>query len=129
MWHLDQGAEKYLGWLRSSFASFPGVSVVKNPPANIGDMASILGIGKIPMPWSNSASVPQLLSQCVRAWKPQLLSPCALEPVLSNRRSHCTLQLESSPSSPQLEKSPHISEDQNQYKKKVVLLVRSRRVG
>ena len=27
---------------------FPGGSVVKNPPANAGDMASVLGLGRSP---------------------------------------------------------------------------------
>ena len=33
--------------------------------------------------------VPQLLSLCSRARKPQLLKPAWLEPVLCNKRSHC----------------------------------------
>ena len=32
---------------------FPGVSVVKNQPANAGDMGSIPGLGISHMPWSN----------------------------------------------------------------------------
>ena len=32
---------------------FPGGSVVKNPPANAGDMGSILGLGRSHMPRSN----------------------------------------------------------------------------
>ena len=30
------------------FLGFPGGSVVKNPPANAGDMSSILGLGRSP---------------------------------------------------------------------------------
>ena len=30
------------------YMGFPGGSVVKNPPANAGDVGSILGLGKIP---------------------------------------------------------------------------------
>ena len=41
---------------------FPGGSVVKNPPANAGDMGSIPGPGRLHMPWSNSAQEPQLMS-------------------------------------------------------------------
>ena len=37
---------------------------------------------------SNLARAPQLLSLCSRAWKPQLLSPRALEPMLCRKRSH-----------------------------------------
>ena len=41
------------------------------------------------MPPSNYAHMPLLLSLCSRALEQQLLSPCALEPVLHNKRSHC----------------------------------------
>ena len=32
---------------------FPGGAVVKNPPANAGDMDSIPGLGRSHVPWSN----------------------------------------------------------------------------
>ena len=32
---------------------FPGGTVVKNPPANAGDMGSCPGPGRSHMPWSN----------------------------------------------------------------------------
>ena len=32
---------------------FPGGTMVKNPPANAGDMGSIPGPGRSHMPWSN----------------------------------------------------------------------------
>ena len=32
---------------------FPGGAVVKNPPANAGDMGSSPGLGRSHMPWSN----------------------------------------------------------------------------
>ena len=32
---------------------FPGGAVVKNPPANVGDMGSIPSPGRSHMPWSN----------------------------------------------------------------------------
>ena len=32
---------------------FPGGTVVKNPPANVGDTGSIPGPGRSHMPWSN----------------------------------------------------------------------------
>ena len=63
--------------------------MVENPPANAGDMGSSPGPGISHMPWSNSARVPQLLSQSARASEPQLLKPTRLEPVLRNKRSHC----------------------------------------
>ena len=45
---------------------FPGGAVVKNLPANAGDMGSSPGPGR--------SHVPQLLSLCSRAHKPKLLS-------------------------------------------------------
>ena len=43
---------------------FPGGSVVKNLPANVGDTGSIPGPGRSHVPWSNQARAPQLLSLC-----------------------------------------------------------------
>ena len=54
---------------------FPGGAVVKNPPANAGDMGSSPGLGRSHMPRSNQAGAPQLLSLHSRAREPQLLSP------------------------------------------------------
>ena len=56
---------------------FPGGAVVKNPPANAGDMSSSPGPGRSHMPQSNEARAPQLLSLHSRAREPQLLSPRA----------------------------------------------------
>ena len=56
---------------------FPGGAVVKNPPANAGDMGLSPGPGRSHMPRSNKAHAPQLLSLHSRARKPQLLSPRA----------------------------------------------------
>ena len=53
---------------------FPGGSVVKNPPANAGDMGSSPGPGRSHMLRSNEARVLQLLSLSSRARRPQLLS-------------------------------------------------------
>ena len=53
---------------------FPGGAVVKNPPANAGDMGSSPGLGRSHMPWSNQTHVPQLLSLRSRAREPQLLN-------------------------------------------------------
>ena len=54
--------------------SVPGSSVVKNPPANVGNTGSIPGPERSHMPRSTQACAPQLLSLCSRAWKHQLLS-------------------------------------------------------
>ena len=55
---------------------FPGGTVVKNPPANAGDVGSIPGLGRSHMPRSNEVRAPQLLSLCSRAREPQLLNQC-----------------------------------------------------
>ena len=60
---------KKLSW------GFPGGSVVKNPPANAGDMGSISDPGRSHMLWSNRAHAPQLLSLRSGAREPQLLNP------------------------------------------------------
>ena len=52
---------------------FPGGAVVKNLPANTGDMGSIPGPGRYHMLRSSWACAPQLLSLCSRAREPQLL--------------------------------------------------------
>ena len=64
----------------------------KNPPANAGDRGTIPGLGRFHMQRSTHARVPQLLSLCSRAHKLQLLKSkrLDLEPVLCNKRSHCT---------------------------------------
>ena len=54
----------------------PGGAVVKNPPANAGDLGLSPGPGRSHMLRSNQAHVPQLLK------------PVCLEPVLHNKRSH-----------------------------------------
>ena len=59
------------------FWDFPGGTVVRNLPANVGGTGSIPGQGRSHMPRNNWARVPQLLSLCSRAHKPQLLSPRA----------------------------------------------------
>ena len=58
-------------------SDFPGGTVVKNPPANVGDTGSSPGPGRFHMPQSKEACVPQLLSLHSRAHEPQLLSPRA----------------------------------------------------
>ena len=46
---------------------FPGGSVVKNQPANAGDMGLIPGLGGSRLPRSNQGPRPQVLSLCSRA--------------------------------------------------------------
>ena len=65
---------------------FPGGAVVKNPPANAGDTGLSPALGRSPMPQSNQARAPQLLSLRSRAHVPQLLKPPRLDPVLRNEK-------------------------------------------
>ena len=67
---------------------FPCGTVVKNPPANAGDMGSSPGLGRSHMPQSNWARVPQLLDLHSGAGEAQLLKPVRLEPMLRNGRNH-----------------------------------------
>ena len=63
--------------------------MVKNPPANAGDMGLIPDLRRFHVPWGNQARVLQLLSLCCRAWELQLLSPYATttEPKCSGARA------------------------------------------
>ena len=67
--------KELLSRIYKELLGFPGGAVVKNPPANAGDMGSSPGPGRFHMLRSNSARAPQLLSLCSRACKSQLLSP------------------------------------------------------
>ena len=63
---------------------FPGDPVVKNLPANAGDIGVIPGPGRF-----HNAS--EQLSPCTTATEPtsrNYESPCALEPMLCNKKSH-----------------------------------------
>ena len=76
----------------------PGGPVVKNPPANAGDMGLIPGLGRSHLLWDNYACVLQLLKPlCPRARAPQQETP--------SQREACSLQLECSHHLPQLESS------------------------
>ena len=109
--HLAASNRKlnYSGFKRR-VRGFPGGSVVKNPPASAGDSGSIPDPGRSPMPWSNQAHAPQLLSLCSRAWESQRRRPmhpriCALQ-----QGSHWNKKASSAARehlhSPPLEKSP-----------------------
>ena len=63
--------------LKTLIQGFPDGSVVKNLPANTGDMDSTSDQGRSHMPQGNQAHAPQLLSLFSRAGEPQLLSPHA----------------------------------------------------
>ena len=49
----EQERLKHLVILENSNSGFPGGAVVKNLPANAGDMGSSPGLGRSHMPWSN----------------------------------------------------------------------------
>ena len=57
---------------------FPGDSVVKNPPANVGDTGLILDLGRSHMLQSSQARTPQLLSpRAVTTEACKALQPCS----------------------------------------------------
>ena len=76
------------------YGDFPGGAVVKNPPANAGDMGSIPDLERSHMPQGNYARAPQLL-------KPARHTREATSP---QREAHATAT-KSSSHSPQPEKA------------------------
>ena len=80
-----------------SLKGFPGGAVVKNPPANAGDMGSCPGPGRSHMPRSGWAREPQLLS--LRVW-----SLCSATGEAATVRGPHTA-MKSGPRLPQLEKA------------------------
>ena len=48
----DRATELMIAKSRN-LGDFPGGTVVKNPPANVGNVGSIPGPGRSHMPWSN----------------------------------------------------------------------------
>ena len=73
---------------------FPGGTVVKNLPANAGDMGLIpgLGLGRPHMPRSNKAQAPRLVSLCSGAREPQLVSLRATTTEARVPRAHALQQ-------------------------------------
>ena len=61
--------------LKSTWEDFPSGPVVKNPPANAGDMGSIPDLG---------TKIPHIVGQL----SPQLLKPAPREPALCSKRNH-----------------------------------------
>ena len=61
--------------IKKAWENFPGGPVVKNPPANVGDMGLILDSKRFHMP------------QDTQAHSLQLLSSCALKPVSAARET------------------------------------------
>ena len=81
--------------LRTVLLGFPGGSVVKNPPATVEDTGLVPGLGRLHRARGSWACVRQLLNQCLRGCKLQLLKPtcpraCALQREAPAARSSCT---------------------------------------
>ena len=95
---------------------FPGGSVVKNLPANIGDTDSNSDPGKSHMPWRQlSPSTTATESLCTRArspnyWCPLTLEMCCTAREVATMRNLC-LGAREQPLLLQLESSPRSSED------------------
>ena len=85
-------------YLKRSARGFPAGAVVKNLPANAGDMGSSPGLGRSHMLRSSWAREPQLLS--LRVWS---LCSAAREAAIV-RGPHTAMK--SGPHLPQLEKAP-----------------------
>ena len=103
---------------------FLGGSVVRNPPADAGDMGSSSGLGRSHMPcittiepvlWRPGATTVELM--CCNYW-----SPWALEPMLSIKRGHHNAT-NSRHCSSQPEKSPCSSKDPAQPKINLKILM------
>ena len=62
--------------------------MVKNLPANAGDMGSVPGPGRSHMPQATKP-VSHVLSLCSRVKSRNYWSPCILNPMLHNKTSPC----------------------------------------
>ena len=66
---------QYLVLDQKSLLGFPGDSMVKNPPASVGDMGSIPNSRRFYIPQSNQVQVSQLLSVHSKPLELQLWKP------------------------------------------------------
>ena len=103
--------------LRITPLSFPGGTVVKNPPANAGNTGLSPGLGRSHMPRSNQARAPQLLSLCSRA-RELRLSPWACVPQQEKpqQREACAPQWRVAPARCNWRKPARSNEDPTQLK-------------
>ena len=62
--------------------------MVKNPPANAGEMATNPSLGRSHMQWNNKTHMTQLLRLRSRAPEATNTKPANLEPMLRNKKSH-----------------------------------------
>ena len=61
--------------IKNNILAFAGGSVVKNLPANAGDVGSVSGLGMILHTLEQLSRCTKLLSLCSQAWELQLLKP------------------------------------------------------
>ena len=111
----------YKGRSETTTEGFPDGSVVKNLPANAGDMDSIPGLGQSHMPQAQLSPFattiePVLESLGTSTTEPTDPRACVPQNERSQQWEAHTLQLESSSHSLQLEKSPHSNENPAQPK-------------
>ena len=104
------------------FRDSPGGPVVGILPASAGAMGSIPGLGGFCMPWGNQACVSQLLRLAPQLPKP-VPKVCAPQEKPLQWEA-CTLQLESSPLSPQSGKPMPIREDPAQPENKISICLK-----
>ena len=106
---------------KDNLRDFAAGTVDENRPANTGDTGFIPGLRRFHVLWSKQACVPQLLSLSSRALELQL-KPARLEPMLHNKRGHCSEKPAhhnySSPHSSQLEKA-HVQQRPSTAKNKL----------
>ena len=98
---------KKLCFRTKSLHDMLGGSVVKNPPASVGDTGLTPDLGRSHMPWCtyvNYARAPQPLSLCSRVQEPRLLRPhattislCSTTREATAMRSLCTATTERPP--------------------------------
>ena len=73
--------------------NFPGGLVVKNLPANAGDVGLIPGLGRTHMQWSNLAHAPQLLSVTTQSLSSTRAATTMRSPHTTMKTHPCSLQL------------------------------------
>ena len=98
----------------------PGGPVVKNQPANAGDMGSIPGLRRFLMMWGNKACVPQLRSPCSTTREATREATAMRGPLTAMKTSSC--QLEKDPAWQQRPNTAHPPQKSSPYLKLQLLL-------
>ena len=102
-----------------SSRDFPGGAVVKNLPASAGDTGSNPGPGRSPMPQSNKARVPQLLSLSATTTEACVPRACALQQEKPPNMKPVNRNQEWSPLAATREKPARSNKDPRQPKIKI----------